>query len=327
MKAAPNRTLVFWAFAAVYFIWGSTYLGIQIAIETMPPFLLAAVRFLLAGAILVAWARWQGEALPGRSSWTTAALLGTLFFVFGNGLVVWAEQHVPSGRTALLASTSPIWIVILESGLDRWRRPPVRVLAGIGLGMIGLILLASPNLGETSGAVSLGGILALLGASLAWAVGSVLAHRHHLPASPAMATGMKMLGGGAQLVVVALVAGETRGFSAGQVSRGSWAAFVYLVIFGSIIGFTAFAYLLRVSTPQMVGTSAYVNPLVAVFLGWSLAHEVVTTKMLLGAAISLGGVVLIRIPVRHIPDPVEEEVGTIETGEFPVPRRADEGLG
>lgn len=319
MRVTPNRTLVFWAFAAIYLIWGSTYLGIQIAIHTMPPFLLAAFRFLIAGGILVAWARWQGEALPGRSSWATAAILGTLFFVLGNGLVVWAEQHVPSGRTALLASTSPIWTVILESALDRWRRPPVRVLAGIGFGMIGLVLLASPNLGETSGVVSVGGILALLSASVAWAAGSVFAHRHHLPASPAMATGMKMLGGGAQLAVVALVFGETRGFSVRQVSFGSWAAFVYLVIFGSIIGFTAFAYLLRVTTPQMVGTSAYVNPLVAVFLGWSLAGEVVTAKMLLGAVISLGGVVLIRIPVRRVPDPAEDEVGTLETGEFPVP--------
>ena len=323
MKPPPNRTLVFWAFAAIYLIWGSTYLGIQVAIETMPPFLLAAARFLLAGAILVAWARFQGEAMTGPAVWRTAAVLGALFFVLGNGLVVWAEQHVPSGRTALLASTSPIWTVILESALDRWRRPPARVLAGIGLGMIGLVLLASPNVGETSGAVSVAGIVALLGASVAWAAGSVFAHRHHLPASPAMATGMKMVGGGAQLAVIALVAGETRTFLLGQVSPASWAAFVYLVIFGSIIGFTAFAYLLRVTTPQMVGTSSYVNPLVAVLLGWSLASEVVTAKMLLGALISLGGVVLIRLPVRRVPEPLEDEVGTLETGEFPVPRRAE----
>ncbi len=323
MKATANRTLVFWAFAAIYLVWGSTYLGIQIAIHTMPPFLLAAARFLLAGTILVAWARWQGEALPDLVSWRTASILGTLFFVLGNGLVVWAEQHVPSGRTALLASTSPIWTVILESALDRWRRPPTRVLAGIGFGVIGLVLLAAPDVGTTSGVASLGGIIALLGASVAWAVGSVFAHRHHLPASPAMATGMKMLGGGAQLVVVALVAGETRGFSVSQVSPGSWAAFAYLVIFGSIIGFTAFAYLLRVTTPQMVGTSAYVNPLVAVFLGWSLANEALTGRMVLGAVISLVGVVLIRVPVHHEPDPIEEEVGTLETGEFPVPRRAE----
>ncbi len=323
MKPAPNRALVFWAFAAIYLIWGSTYLGIQIAIETMPPFLLAAARFLLAGAMLVAWARFQGEALPDWASWRTAAILGALFFVLGNGLVVWAEQHVPSGRTALLASTSPIWVVVLESALDRWRWPPVRVLAGIGLGMVGLALLASPNVGEASGAVSVGGILALLVASIAWAAGSVFAHRHHLPASPVMATGMKMLGGGAQLALVALVAGETRTFSLGQVSAESWAAFVYLVTFGSIIGFTAFAYLLRVTTPQMVGTASYVNPLVAVFLGWSLASETVTAKMLVGAVISLGGVVLIGLPVRRVPEPLEDEVGTLETGEFPVPRRVE----
>lgn len=320
MTGGSGRAKIFWAFAAIYLVWGSTYLGIRIAIETIPPFLLASGRFLVAGTLIYAWARLHGERPPGRTVWVWAALLGTLFFVFGNGLVAWAEQHVPSGRTALLASTSPIWTVILESGLDRWRRPPGRVVLGIVLGMVGLVLLASRGDAGSTGAVSIGGLLALVGASVAWAVGAVVAHRHHLPASPAMATGMKMLGGGAQLAVVALVLGEGRRFELSQVSLQSWLAFGYLVVFGSIIGFTAFTFLLRTSTPQMVGTASYVNPLVAVLLGWSLAGEQVTGRMLLGAAVSLSGVVLIRWPQKTVPPPAEDEVGTLETGEFAVPR-------
>lgn len=317
MTAERTRTRTFWAFAAIYLIWGSTYLGIQVAIETIPPFILAAVRFLVAGGVLVLWARLHGEPLPGAPVWRMAAILGGLFFVFGNGFVVWAEQHVPSGRTALLASTSPIWTVILESALDGWRRPAARVIAGIGLGMAGLLLLASPSGG--SGPVAISGILALLGASVAWAAGSVYSHRHHLPASPTMATGMKMVAGGALLAVVAAATGEAGRLRLDAITPASWLSLAYLIVFGSIIGFSAFTYLLRHTTPQLVGTSAYVNPLVAVLLGWALAGEVVTSKMMIGALVSLSGVVLIRWGAREPPAPEEADVGTIETGEFPVP--------
>lgn len=319
MRAGPIRSKIFWAFAAIYVVWGSTYLAIQIAIETMPPFLLAGGRFLAAGAILFAWALWQGEAIPAFPVWRSAALLGSLFFVLGNGLVVWAVQHVPSGRTALLASTSPIWTVLIESALDKWRPPKPRVVVGIGLGIIGLAFLTSPS--AKAGPIPMVGLLGLVIASMSWAAGAVLSHRRHLPVSPTMATGLKMIGGGAQLTVLALVLGEGRRFAIADVSTGSWLAAVYLVIFGSVIGFTAFTYLLRETTPQMVGTSSYVNPLVAVFLGWALASEPVTSRMLLGAAVSLSGVVLIRWPTAT-PQPADEpEVGAVETGDYPVPRR------
>ncbi len=322
MTGGSQRTRIFWSFAAIYLLWGSTYLGIKIAIETIPPFLLGGSRFLVAGALIYGWARLQGEKAPDRSVWGWAALLGTLFFLLGNGLVVWAQQHVPSGRTALLASTSPIWMVIIESGLDRWRRPPIRVVVGVGLGVVGLYILASPTagVGEGVGMISAGGLVALVGASVAWAVGAVISHRHHLPTSPAMATGMKVLGGGAQLAVLALVVGEGRRFELSQVSPESWMAFGYLVVCGSIIGFTAFTFLLRTSTPQKVGTASYVNPLVAVFLGWLLANEQVTSRMLLGAAVSLSGVLMIRWP-GGTPPPPTADTGTLETGEFPVPVR------
>lgn len=316
-----TRAKLFWAFAAIYIIWGSTYLGIQIGIRTIPPFTLAAVRFLVAGGALVGYARWQGQPVPGWAVWRPAIVLGSLFFLFGNGLVVWAEQHVPSGRTALLASTSPIWTVILESAAAGWRRPPARVLLGIGCGMAGLTLLASPSAGGEP--VEVTGLLALVGASLSWAAGAVYSHRHHLAASPVMATGMKMVGGGGLLALVALAAGEWRGFEPARVTVPSWIALGYLIVFGSIIGFSAFTYLLRTTTPQLVGTSAYVNPLVAVLLGWALAGEAVTGRMMLGAAVSLFGVVLIRWGVREAAAPEEADVGTIETGEFPVPGAAD----
>jgi len=315
------RGKTFWAFAAIYLIWGSTYLGIQIAVRTVPPFLLAASRFIGAGALLVAWARLQGESLPSLRVWRTAAKLGTLFFVLGNGLVAWALERVPSGRTALLASTSPVWTVLLESALDGWKRPPIRVVLGVVLGLGGLALLAvpgTPGAAETASIVGVGGLVL---ASFAWAMGSVISHRRHLPASPAMATGMKMLGGGAQLGLLSLGLGEWGRFDLSRVSLGAWLALGYLMVFGSILGFTAFTYLLRVTTPQIVGTSSYVNPLVAVLLGWAVAGESVTPRMMLGAGVILCGVVLVRFPFGA-PGGVEpEDVGTFETGEFAIPRR------
>lgn len=318
MTRPYHRGAVFWSFAAIYIIWGSTYLGITFAIQSIPPFVLASSRFILAGGALYLWARYRGEPNPSLRVWGTALVMGSLFFVMGNGLVVWAQQYVPSGRTALLASTTPIWVAIMESALDRWRRPPGRVLAGVVMGMIGLVLLASPNVGErASEAVPLLGVAALVLAAIGWGGGSVMAHRRRLPTSPSMATGMMMIGGGTQLALVAWGSGELRSFSLSQVTAASWAAYFYLILFGSIIGFTAFTYLLSVTTPQAVGTSAYVNPLVAVFLGWSLVGEVVTTKMMTGAAVSLLGVLLIRWPEK--PAPPEVEAGVFETGEFPVP--------
>jgi drug/metabolite transporter (DMT)-like permease len=288
-----TRTKIFWAFAAIYLVWGSTYLAIQIAVKTMPPFFLAATRFLVAGGLIYAWARLQGEPNPPARVWRIATLLGTLFFVFGNGLVVWAEQRVPSGRTALLASTSPIWTVMIESAIAGWRRPPARVLLGVAFGLGGLILLAAPSDGGAQ-SVSWVGVVGLMMASLAWAAGSVYAHHHHLPASPAMATGMKMLGGGAQLALLGLVAGDWERLGVANVSPAAWLSLIYLIVFGSIVGFTAFTYLLRVTTPQKVSTASYVNPLVAVVLGWALAGEMITGRMMVGAMVIVTGVLLIR---------------------------------
>lgn len=312
--ASPART--FWAFAAIYLIWGSTYLGIKIAVEDLPPFLMAGIRFVVAGAILLGWARLRGEPVPRARTWATAAVYGTLFFVLGNGLVVWAETRVPSGRTALLASTSPIWTVLIESALTGWELPPGRVLLGVLLGFGGLALLSRPT-AELASTVPPLGVAALVGASFAWALGSVYSHRHHVEGSPEMATGMKMLGGGAQLLLLGYLLGEGHRLRAGTVTFQAWAALAYLIVFGSIVAFTAFTYLLRTTTPQRVATSAYVNPIVALALGWALLGEQVTGRMLMGAGVILGSVLLVRLPGR--PEVVEEaEVGAMETGEYPV---------
>ncbi|MEO8448879.1 MAG: EamA family transporter [Gemmatimonadota bacterium] len=319
MADASRRATIFWAFAAIYIIWGSTYLGIQIAVRELPPLILAGGRFTVAGVVIFLWARSQGEAMPAASVWGTGALLGTLFFVLGNGLVVWAEQRVPSGKTALLASTSPLWTVMLDSALAGWRRPPWRVLVGVILGFTGLLLLAAPNAASGEARVPLIGVAALLVASIAWSVGSVYSHVRRLPGSPAMVTAVKMLGGGAQLLVLSLLAGQWRDFHAASVSWRVWAAFVYLIVFGSIIGFTAFTYLLRVSTPQKVATSSYVNPLVAVLLGWAFAGESITSRTILAGAVILGGVLLIRLPGRSTTPDESTDVGSLDTGEFPAP--------
>ena len=263
--------------------------------KTLPPFLLAGTRFLIAGGLLYGWARWQEEAAPPAAVWGTAAFMGSLFFFLGSGLVVWAEQHVPSGRTALLASTSPLWTTVIESGRRGWRLPPGRALLGVGLGLAGLALLAVPHPSEPESSVPLVGAVGLLVSALAWSAGSVYSHVAHLPASPAMATGMKMLGGGAQLLLFGLATGEWTRLDPRHLSPGPVIAMLYLIVFGSIIGFTAFLYLLRVTTPARVATSSYVNPLVAVFLGWAFAGEMVTPRTLLAAAVIIGGVLLIRV--------------------------------
>lgn len=318
MKTSPK---IFWAFTAIYLIWGSTYLGIQIGIETIPPFLLAGIRFFIAGVVLFLWARAQGEPTPPLAQWRTAAWLGTLFFVLGNGLVVWAELRVPSGLTALLASTSPIWTTVIESALAGWQRPPARIILGLVAGLAGLVLLASPDRSAGATQVPLLGVLGLVAASVAWSMGSVYSHRHHLTGSPAMATGMKMLGGGAQLVVLGLVLGEGNRFDPAKISLASALALLYLIVLGSIVGFTAFTFLLRVSTPALVSTSSYVNPVVAMFLGWALAGEQITTRTVLGAAIIIGGVILLRAPSRKPGSPGDHpDVISLDTGEIEVPR-------
>jgi drug/metabolite transporter (DMT)-like permease len=279
------------ALAAVYLIWGSTYLAILFALETLPPFLMAGARFLFAGGLLYAWARWKGAPRPSLAHWRSAALIGMFLLLGGNGGVVWAEQRIESGLAALLVSTEPLWIVLLVWLLPGGNRPTMRVVTGLLLGFAGLVLLVNPS--SATGGVDLLGAAVVVLAALSWAWGSLYGQRARLPESPLLTTGMQMLCGGGLLFLASLVAGEPAGFDPAAVSLKSVLALLYLLVFGSLVAFTAYVWLLRVASPVLVSTYAYVNPVVAVFLGWALAGEPLTVGTLVAAAVILSGVALI----------------------------------
>lgn len=290
--AGPPRAAVLAAFAAVYLIWGSTYLAILFAIETLPPFLMAATRFLVAGALLYGWMRWRGAERPDARQWRAAVVVGGLLLFGGNGLVVWAEQWVPSGVAALLVATVPFWMVMLEWARPGGARPGAGVLLGLLLGFGGIALLIGP--GEwAGGGVHLPGALALLLASFSWATGSIYSRGAPLPASPLLATSMQMLAGGGLLLAAGTLLGEWGRVELGAVSVRSAAALLYLIVFGSLVGFSAYVWLLRVSTPARVSTYAYVNPVVAVLLGWALAGEALTARVVVAVAVIVGAVAVI----------------------------------
>ena len=278
------------ALGAVYVIWGSTYLAIRFAIETIPPFLMAGARYVTAGALLYGWARLRGAPRPSLLHWRSATVIGAFLLLVGNGGVVWAEQRVDSGLAALLISTEPIWIVLLVWLRAGRQRPNPRVVAGLLLGFTGLVMLVRPS---GSAGIDPVGATALVLASLSWAWGSFYGMRAPLPASPLATTGMQMLAGGGMLLTASALTGEPARFALAEVSARSALALAYLVVFGAIVAFTAYVWLLRVAPPVLVSTYAYVNPVVAVFLGWAMAGEPLTAGTLTAAAVILGGVALI----------------------------------
>jgi drug/metabolite transporter (DMT)-like permease len=294
VDVAPSRALVMTAYGALYVIWGSTYLAIRYAVQTLPPFMMAGARFLLAGAILVLWAKWRDGARATWSNWRAATIAGTLLLATGNGAVVWAEKRVPSGLAALLVASMPFFMVLADWVRPGGKRPRAGVALGIVVGMAGIVLLVGPGslAGDRVDPVGAG---ALVFASLSWAIGSLYSRRSDLPKNPIFATGLEMVAGGAVLWVMALFTGEWWHFSPSHASAASIGGYAYLVVFGSLIGFTAFAWLLRVSTPAKVSTYAFVNPVVAVLLGWAIAHEPVGPRTILAAATIVGAVALITL--------------------------------
>ncbi len=291
----PSRAIIILAFAAVYLIWGSTYLAIRYAIETLPPFLMAATRFLTAGAILISWARLKGDkAKLSSTQWRRAFVIGGLLLLCGNGGVTWAEKYIASGLAALLVATEPLWVVIVSSVLTR-KWPNARVLLGVLIGLGGVALLVSGGRDSWGNAsiMSLAGVGVVIAAGFAWASGSVYANRNPINATTSLASGMQMLAGGSLLFLAGLGGGEFKRLSIAGASWVSISAFLYLTLFGSLVGFTAYSWLLRNVTPALAATYAYVNPVVAVLLGWLIASEPVTWRMLLAAAVIVGSVVLI----------------------------------
>ena len=281
------------AFAAIYVIWGSTYLAIRFAIETMPPLGMAAVRFLVAGALMYAWLRTRGASAPTLVQWRSGAISGTLLLVGGNGAVVVAEQWVPSGLVALIVATVPMWMVLLDARFGSGNRPSSRATMGLMIGFLGVgVLAGSPGVGAGGREEFLGASLVLVG-SISWAIGSLVSRYVENPPRPAMLVATQMLSGGAIFTLLSLASGELVGFSILDVSQRSWWALLYLIIAGAIVGYAAYIWLLTVVLPSRVATYAYVNPVVALFLGWALADEPLIPRSMLAAAIILASVVVI----------------------------------
>lgn len=313
-KRQPSRLLIWAAFGAVYIIWGSTYLGIKYAIETLPPFLMAGSRFLIAGAALYALAR-LGFGNSGRpaeralaSHWRAAAVIGMLLFLCGNGGVTWAEGYITSSLAALLVASEPLWIVLLSWLLPGGTRPNGKVWLGLALGFAGVWLLVSAGTAaaSASGVTNILGAGVVLGAGFAWAVGSVYSLRASLPRSPLLSSGMQMLAGGSLLLLVGVLTGELARLDFNSVSTRSLVAFLYLTVFGSVVAFTAYSWLLRNASPARVSTYAYVNPAVAVLLGWALAGEAMSARSLVAAGVIVASVALITSRGKNAGEKVEE---------------------
>jgi drug/metabolite transporter (DMT)-like permease len=307
-------TLVLISFGLVYVVWGSTYLAIRVGIESFPPLLLAGSRHLLTGLILYPLLRWKTGVRPTAQHWRMSFITGFLLLFIGNGGVCLAEQTVPSGVTALLVATVSLWMVLVDWLRPGGTRPLPRVMAGLILGFGGLALLVGPkNLGG-SGRVDPLGVGILLVASLAWASGSVYSkHAGGLSGSPLLGAAMQSLSGGIALWIAGIASGEIRSLHLAAISLRSWLALGYLIVFGSMVGFTAYIYILKKSTATRVATYAFVNPVVALFLGWLLVGESITLRTIIAAAVILTAVLLvITAPHRA---PTRTEVRVPETAE------------
>jgi drug/metabolite transporter (DMT)-like permease len=281
------------AFAIIYFVWGSTYYAIRVGVREVPPFLLAGMRFLVAGLALYGWTRVRGERSPSGREWTSVALVAFLIFVLDYGLVFWAEQRVPSGLTAVMMATIPAFMALAEIFILGTQRLTVRLVLAllIGLGGVGALVSRSLDLGGAP--IDRLGAAALIVAAMGWSIASALARMLPLPESKVVSSGAQMLAGGVFLALISGALGEYRNFHMASVSRGAWIALLYLIVAGSIIAFTAYVWLLHHESPTKVGTYAYVNPVVAVMLGYFLGGEELGLRTILGTLFVLISVVVI----------------------------------
>lgn len=296
-KRPTGKILI--AFAIIYFVWGSTFYAIRIGVHEVPPLLLAAMRFLTAGVVMFAWLKARGERSPSARQWLAASFLGFLIFVCDYGLLFWAEQRVPSGIAAVVLATIPVFIALCEIVFLRTQRLTARLAVALLIGIAGVAVLVSHSFNLGDAPVDTLGAVALIVAAFSWSISTVLTKRLPLPESKPMSSAAQMLTGGVMLVFGAGLAGDFRGFRPGAVSFGAWAALAYLIVFGSIIGFTAYIWLLHHESPTKVGTYAYVNPVVAVLVGYFLGGEALGPRTVLGTMCVLVSVVLItRTGVR-----------------------------
>ncbi|RPI87125.1 MAG: EamA family transporter [Chloroflexi bacterium] len=302
------------AMLSIYIVWGSTYLAIRFAIETLPPFLMAAARFLIAGVILYIFTRLRGAPKPTKIEWRSASIVGLFLLLGGNGLVVWAEQRVASSVAALMIATVPLWIILLDTVRPGGQRPNKITILGVLGGMVGLVLLVGPS-GLGGERVDLIGAGSLVVASLLWSIGSLYSRTARLPDTPLLGTGMEMLAGGAGLLILGTILGEWSQVNFTQVSARSMWSLGYLIAFGSLVGFASYTWLLRVAPTPLVSTYAYVNPMVAIFLGNLLANEPLTPRVLMSAAVIIGSVALITAaqPVRR--RVMDRQAAPVSTGD------------
>lgn len=307
----PSRAALVAGFAAIYLIWGSTYLGIRIVVESIPPFLMAGLRFLLAGAIVAAFIALSRGFKASAAQWRDNAVIGGFLCLGGNGLVSWAEEKVPSGIATLMVSAGPVFIVLMDWAAHavfrdgrRGSRPQPLTLVGLALGFAGLAILVGPDvLAQGVAGLDPWRVLGLLAATFFWGCGIMYMKYARDPAEPFTASGIQMLAGGAWLLLTSALVGEFGRFEVAAVTTRSVVAWVYLVIFGSLVAFSTFTWLMKHSTPAKVSTYAYVNPIVAVFLGWLVLHEQVSPRIFLAAAIIVLGVIIITVAKNKRPSP------------------------
>lgn len=290
---APRRWLVVLAFACVYIIWGSSYLGISVAIETIPPFLMTGFRFVLAGLLLMGWALLRGESMPGWRQWRSAFIAGGLLFLCNNALIVVAElAGVPTGMIALLIATTPMWVVIV-SAVNGTARPNRMTIIGLMLGTLGITLLVDLNGAFNGGGTLLIGMAGAVTGALFWVLGSLYARSADLPKNTMLSTSMQLLCGGLLQFGLAAVTGDFARLDVAAVSMRSLIAMFYLMIFASVIAFTAFTWLMRNVNPALVATYAYVNPVIAVLLGALILDEPLTPRIIIAGSIIIGAVIVI----------------------------------
>jgi drug/metabolite transporter (DMT)-like permease len=301
MEARPRAWQTLLAFAIIYFVWGSTFLAIRIGVREVPPFLLAALRFLAAGFVLYGWTMVRGERSPSGRQWMSAFVLAVLIFVLDYGLLFWAEQRVPSGIAAVMMATIPVFMALSEIAFLGTQRLTVRLALALLIGIVGVAVLMSHSLNLGGTPIDRAGAVALIVASMSFALSSTLTRKLPLPSSKAMSSGVQMLAGGVLLALTAAALGEFRDFRPGAVSRGAWLSLLYLIVAGSIIAFTAYVWLIHHESPTKVGTYAYVNPVVAVLLGYFWGGEALGLRTILGTLLVLISVVVItttRAPKR-----------------------------
>lgn len=290
-----TRLKIVVAFLAIYLIWGTTFLAIRIAVETIPAFMMAGLRFLLAGGAMLPVLLAQGGRFPTLHHWRSAAISGGLMLVGGIGLLSFAEERIPSGLAALVVATIPIWISLLEWLAFKGTRPGPQTVIGLGLGLAGAALLFAPALDSTAGNYDLMGMAIVSLGAISFAVGSLYSRRAPLPEDTRISTASEMFAGGVLLLIVSLLAGEPASVNLAAISIESILALVYLITFGSIIAYTAYLWLLKTVEPAKVSTNFYVNPVVAVFAGWLVVNETVTLQMIIAALVILLGVAVINI--------------------------------